>query len=249
MTASDTAYRADSLSPPCHHSRTRRYIDDATDVISSHEMTIEVKTDFDEFSAVCRRLAGQNKCQPITLFDPKTIDNDAFWIKGTTATGDIQHVQAVRHLELADMTLTQYWKLHRQKFRPVAKNIDPSRSIFDDLPVTSNITGSVAYHGEMFISEQYRGSGLVLPLARMAKATAFLRDPDYIIGFVEPKIAYCGIPLKYGYQHVHPNAISWYQPDTDDYYTDWFLWNAASDMAHLINQPVSIEHPHILRPH
>jgi len=68
--------------------------------------------------------------------------------------------------------------------------------------------GKVCYHGEIWLSREYRGRGLSALLPRLLMALAFVRwAPVYMFGLVPAKLASCGIACQYGYYHVEPEGF------------------------------------------
>lgn len=209
--------------------------------VSSAEIdgiTLELLDDFDRFRKVADGTEGRAPLTPI--FDNRVSDvssENAFWILGRNADGDVVHLQALRRDDLKGITLDEH--MRRQGPLLMSPHIPgiPGDSIFDACAYTREMSGRVCYHGEVWLSPNgpFRGRGLAVTLPRIGVTLALMRwAPDYIYGLVHPDLALKGIPARYGYVHTHPRGIRWRRSDGDGTLDECITWMTGDDMRDLV---------------
>ena len=218
------------------------YVNSIFEQVQEMGIYLSIETDFSEFVDTCRELEG--KSEPINLFSAEQANRiNAFWVKGTDASGKVVHVQAIRLIGTEGADLGQFFRAHADLFKirgAEGMGIDLSSSIFNDAPCTRHISGKLCYQGEIWLDRSVRGKKLAFMLPRFALAFAHLKwCPDYMFGFVATKMAERGLSIQYGYTGIQPGAIMWYKPDEDSYIMDWLVWTTPDDMNHMMKYPAS----------
>ena len=216
-----------------------QYISSIEQIADRHGMMIEVSSDFEAFRQI---RATQPERPPISpVFDPQVCEINAgngFWIKGTSETGELVHVQAVRLEDLTDTTLAEHLSKHRQVYAPPGVEVDLKQSRFCATPSSRIITGKVCYHGELWLKggrKGYRGHGLTAALPRLALALAHLAwTPDFMFGLVHPMAACKGLAAREGYMHLEPGGILWQRQGLQEVYDEWLVWMSHNDLQHLL---------------
>ena len=96
-----------------------QYISNIEHIAEGHGMTIEVSADFDAFRQI--RTAQQDRLPISPIFDRQVSELNAsngFWIKGSSESGELVHLQAVRLESLTDTTLAEHLRRHRDVYAP-----------------------------------------------------------------------------------------------------------------------------------
>lgn len=204
---------------------------------ASFGMTLEVSSDFEHLQKVIS--SNDDKTPLYPMFDPAASFVSAangFWVKGTNATGEVVHTQGLRMLDLDDSTLAEHLRAHRFKYVVQGDMTVPDDDLFAVSPAATRITGKVVYHGQIWLKggeNGYRGQGISALLPRFALAMALLHwSPDYIFGYVDPKLACRGVLAQYGYYHLEPER--WLTPDGTQSREQWLAWVARDDVAHMM---------------
>jgi len=162
-----------------------------------------------------------------------------FWIAGWNANGVLVHKQAVRKIELSGQTLAAYMAENYTNFLPRDFDLDRVKSSYNPGPAARRIKGSVCYHGDLWLSSDYRGTGLINVLARFALASALLRwAPDYVVGFMEQPLAFRGLAEREGYMHSEPGAMNLYRNHFGQAMEGSMVWMAREDISHLLTIPL-----------
>jgi len=219
-----------------------QYINNIEHIAERHGMTIEVSADFDAFRQI--RLAQQERLPISPIFDRQVSELNAsngFWIKGSSESGELVHLQAVRLETLKDATLAEHLYRHRDAYAPPGVEVDLERTDYAASPSSQRITGKVCYHGELWLKGGpggYRGHGLTAALPRLALALAHMAwSPDYMFGLVHPMAACKGLAAREGYMHLEPGGILWQRKDRDEVYDEWLVWMSHIDLQHLLRFP------------
>ena len=98
----------------------------------------------------------------------------------------------------------------------------------------------VCYHGDFWLREDYRSSGMSNILARFALASALLRwSPDYVIGFMPRPIAFKGLAEREGYMHCEPGTLYWRRAGTEKDFEAFMVWMGREDLNFLLTIPVA----------
>ncbi len=222
------------------------YIDSIHELARSKGVRLEVRTDFEELLEVNQSIAERTPLTPI--FDPacsRVGPSNGLWIKGTDRAGEVVHLQAARRADLAGGNLAQHFETYRHLYCSRGFGIDPDSSVFDAAPALRRITGSVVYHGEIWLRggpNGFRGCGLGTVLPRLVLALSLARwAPDFMVGFVRPAVAFKGIPIRYGYMHVQPGGILWNVPGEERPVDEWLAWLDREEVRYLMRYPPGME--------
>ena len=165
--------------------------------------------------------------------------SNGFWVFGFSPKGELIHTQAVRLLDLSDMTLGAHLDTHRHKYITPDTTPDPDLTFYSGPEALQTITGKVCYQGDFWL----RATGLGGP--RSLGATSLLSrllleimvgawNPSFVFAFVPKKLAAKGAHLRYGYSHCEPGH--WLGPDQQITDEDHLIWMGAKDMANLVGR-------------
>lgn len=217
-----------------------QFVSVISEIAKSRGIHLRIRSDFTAFQDA---LEKQCEAPPIyPMFDPACsyVDRtNGFWIEGVNDEGELVHTQAVRRLDLSHCTLAEHLDLHHQKYVVQGNAIDRHRSVYDRAPAWQGIMGRVCYHGQLWLKggkEGYRDQGLTAILPRLALALSLMEwSPDFIFGFIHPKLACKGLAAREGYAHMEPGI--WHVGDGPDADQTWLVWMSRDDVEHLIRFP------------
>lgn len=189
----------------------------------------------DDFEALVSLNSSLDRPGLTPMFHPRfsrIASGDAFWVKGETPTGEVVHLQALRYDRLAGDLATSLTDWLVPLYREAGDRPEPAEGGLSRAPVCRAITGSVAYHGELWIKAGAgRGiTGLMGILTRWGLMKAFLtwRDLEWIYGFVTKRKVLQGMPQRGGYTITEPCGLCWRQPPRDE---DRVEWIAAAPLS------------------
>lgn len=201
-------------------------------------LRVEIGDDFSKYSAY--RSQQQDRGPIYPMFDAASsyIDHtNGFWVCGFNSSGEVVHTQAVRLLDLSDISLGAHLKTHRHKYITPDTTPDPDLTFYSGPDALATITGKVCYQGDFWL----RAGGLGGP--RSQGATSLLSralleimvgswNPSFVFALVPKRLAEKGAHLRYGYNHCEPGC--WLGPDQQVTEEDYLIWMGVNDMANLV---------------
>ncbi len=213
---------------------------DALNIAQDNGISLRIGTCFSEYADI---VSMGRPHQPVGRpFDFRHNDFDptnGFWIVGRNEKGELVHSQALRLVNLEGKPLSSYLSDRFVDFPPPGIDLDYKKSRYNPGPSARRISGTVGYHGDFWLSSDYRGTGMCNILARFALASGLLRwSPDYVIGFMINPIALKGLAEREGYMHSEPGALFWHLANSDKVIETFMVWMAREDINHLQTIPL-----------
>lgn len=208
-------------------------------------MRIVVGDDFAEYRIYRSSLAGRPPIYPMFDIASSYIDSsNGFWICGFGPNDELIHTQAVRLLDLSDVSLGEHLDTHRHKYITPDTTPDPDLTYYSGPTALGTITGRVCYHGDLWLQNTglrgIRAQGVTGITIRVMFELAQLNwKPDYFFALVAQQMAEKGLFLRAGYSHCEPGQ--WIGPDEQVTDVDYMLWMSAQDLANaLARDPQSL---------
>lgn len=200
----------------------------------------------DDFAAYAQIVAQHRAHQPIgPPFDPARHflrQGNSLWILGHDKKGRLVHTQAMRQLDLAGMTLSDFFNSTFRSFPPAGVPLDMGASRYRAGPAAANIRGNVFYHGDVWLAggnAGLRGTGIASLFARFAQALCYMRfQADYVVAFMPQEIAFKGLTEREGYMHAEPGTLQWMRADCDEFINGFMVWNGQTDIEYLLEMPL-----------
>lgn len=199
-------------------------------------ITLSLETDFD-------RLSRFNKTQSDNwgpLFPAFYGAEQAFWICGTDAEGEIVTTAATRLYRLGKTPLSD--KFHDLSVMyPSGSDTRPADEMFGGLCLAADyIAGDVALHGAMWSHPRYRLKGLSDFMVRLTYALALgCWNVDYAFGLAKETLPE-PVLKRYGMRNRH-GGVTWQEP----YFPTWgnmqLVWNDRVSMIDDIDVWVSAQ--------
>lgn len=201
---------------------------------------LEIRTDFDHMLE-CSDSVDKLPLTP--MFHPEKSEIGAangFWLKGTAFDGELVHMQACRVDRLTSVTLHQHLESLHAFYADPARTAEPGETCVCQAPAACGITGTVCYHGEIWLKggkNGFRQRNLTAMTPKLVLAIALMRwFPDYIYGMIQSGIATKGVAARYGYRRFQPHGMIWTVPSTGTL-DEWLLWNDRRDLIDLVMPP------------
>ncbi|MEP0566066.1 MAG: hypothetical protein ABJC64_16765 [Paracoccaceae bacterium] len=218
--------------------------------LESAGVYLEIGGDFASYRRLRNRQTDRSQLFPMFDVASSYVDaTNAFWVCGFDQNNELVHTQAIRMLDLHNMSLAEHLREHRHKYITPDTSPDPDRTYFSELPALERISGRVCYHGEFWIKGGkggHRSQGFTALLSRIVFELALkLWSPDYVFGFVPMPLAMKGIPIRYGYSHCEFGV--WHGPEQEVTSEESLVWMSNEDIhAFLETTPRSLSDERIL---
>lgn len=216
------------------------FLPQALSILRECGVSLVTGTCFEEYANIVSKGRSQ---QPVGRpFDYKVHNSppmNGFWVAGVSETGELVHTQAIKEIDLSGAPLSEYLTLRYTDFPPAGIDIDYQKSSYKPGPSAHRIKGKICYHGDFWLSGDYRGTGLANILARYALASCQQGwAPDFIIGFMIRQVAFKGLAEREGYMHSEPGALFWHRADIDQTLEAFMVWMAREDTDFLQTIPL-----------
>ncbi|RVI63712.1 hypothetical protein [Sinorhizobium meliloti] len=215
-----------------------KYIYAADELARRSGLHLTMGDDFEEYVGITSRLSGKPATTP--NFRPDCSDlslGKAFWIIGRDPEERVAHVQAMRLDDLSDTNIAEHLESLRACFTNPNVQAGPGSSCISSAPTARKITGRVAYHGDIWLREDFRGRGLATLIGRIAFGLAWAKwSPDFIYALVAGWNIEKGIVDRYGYLHREPHGsvlrLPAHRIDDDD----WLVWLTRDELLRTLSR-------------
>ncbi len=221
-----------------------RFIANSLGMLARAGITLEVGYDFDVYQNIITAARPEHILG--LPFDPSVHQmskDNAFWIVGYNAKGEVMHTQAMRMLDLAGNSLAEHLRRSFVDFPPPGLDIDFQRSRYRPGPGAGKILGKVAYHGEFWVGatpREFRNAGLSAVLGRYAFWQALEHwNPDNIIAFMQNSVVFKGFPARHGYMHTEPGTLRWFRKEDDTPIEGFMSYMSNEDLRFILEMPLT----------
>lgn len=221
-----------------------RFVANSAEIFQHYGVQMEVGYDFEAYRDILKFARPDQALG--TPFDPdihEMTPENALWMIGRNATGEIVHTQALRMLDMSGMTVAEYFTRRFREFPPAAPGLDLARSRFRAGPQAKRMRGTVCYNGEFWIKPgdaTLRGQGLSCVLGRYAFFQAMQHwDPDHMVGFMAKPVACKGFPQRLGWMHTQPGALRWFFEGRDAPVEGFMTFMERDDLHYVLELPLN----------
>lgn len=218
----------------------RRFIVEQDAAAYAAGIQLELHTDF-EHMLECSESVDKLPLTP--MFHPEKSEigaHNGFWLKGTSFDGELVHMQACRVDDLSATTLHLHLESLHAFYADPARTAEDGETCECHAPAACGITGTVCYHGEIWLKggkNGFRRRNLTAMTPKLVLAIALTRwYPDYIYGMIQRGIATKGVAARYGYRRFQPHGMIWTVPSSGTL-DEWLLWNSRRDLIDLVMPP------------
>ncbi|RVL72543.1 hypothetical protein CN140_33450 [Sinorhizobium meliloti] len=216
----------------------------ATDELARRSgLSITMGEDFGEYVRITSKLPGKRPTYP--NFCPDCSDllpGKAFWIVGRDREGTVAHVQAMRVDDLSDTNLAEHLESLKSCFKDPGLKAGQYSSCRCYAPSARGITGIVAYRGDLWLREDFRGRGLMSFIGHIAFGLAWAKwAPDFIYSLVADWYVAKGVLGRSGYvnREQHGSVLRLDAEGIDD--DDWLLWMTRDQVLQMISSTLETE--------
>ncbi|BCG82918.1 MULTISPECIES: hypothetical protein [unclassified Mesorhizobium] len=209
-----------------------KYICAAEELGRRSGLHITMGDDFEQYVGITDRLPGKAPTYPNFRPDCSFLPpGKAFWIIGRDPEGRVAHVQAMRFDHLYNTNLAEHLRSLRACFADPKLKAVPGSSSRCHAPSAPSITGLVAYHGDIWLREDFRGRGLATFIGRIAFGLAWAKwSPDFIYALVAGWNIEKGIVDRYGYVHREPHGSILHLPAQGINDDEWLVWLTRDEL-------------------
>ncbi|MCW1413807.1 hypothetical protein OLZ32_36935 [Rhizobium sp. 1AS11] len=196
---------------------------------------------FEEYLEITTNIPGKSPTFPMFRPDCSRLEPGcAFWIIGEDQSGEVAHVQALRMDNLRTTNLAEHLESLKACYADPKSQAGSGSSCVCRASTARKITGTVAYQGDIWLRDDFRGQGLPRTFSSLAFGLAWAKwSPDFIYGLVPTWSIDKGVADLYGYLHREAHGSVLRLPDRGIEDDDWLVWLTRRELSQLIKRTVT----------
>lgn len=226
----ETEQKMSRLLDPLHLSRFLRIYDDSA---SRMGIRVTVGFDFHEYVSITNSLSAKNKTYPNFQPDVSPIQTgDGYWIIGFGKNNDVALVGAARLYRLSQTNFAEHLESLKAFYANPSRDAHPQDRCLCTAPAARRISGKVAYHGDLWVRQDFRGQGMVKIATRIMRGVTFgMWDPDFLCSLagrwsLDKKV--------YDPLHNEPGGAELHLVREDIVDNDWLFWLTGDELKELL---------------
>lgn len=193
--------------------------------------------EFQEYVSITRALPTKRSTYPTFRPDRSPIKSgEGYWIVGVDKNGDVALVEAARLYDLSRSNFAEHLESLRVFYGDPTIHAHPQDRCTCTAPSAKKITGKVAYHGDFWLREDFRGQGMPKIMAAIARGVSFaMWAPDFVCGLPESWLLDKGVLAQYGYLHHEPGGSTLQLVEENIADDDLLAWLTGEELRTLVD--------------
>ncbi|NYG45309.1 hypothetical protein GGD67_002767 [Bradyrhizobium sp. IAR9] len=193
---------------------------------------LSLGADFHEYISITQATPTKGPTYPNFRPDRSPIRSDeGFWMAGVDKNNKVAVLQAVRLYDLSRSNFAEHLESLKAFYADPAKHAHRRDVCSCVAPSARTMSGKVAYHGDGWVRQDYRGKGVSRIMAAIAFGVSFaMWAPDFICGLVARWIIDKGVISQYGYLHHERGGSILRLVEEEIIDDDWLIWLTGDDL-------------------
>ncbi|MCP3392225.1 hypothetical protein NLM27_25975 [Bradyrhizobium sp. CCGB12] len=225
---------------PLQVSRFLRVYDDAA---VSKGIQLSIGFNFHEYVSITRDLPTKKPTYPNFRPDRSPIKSgEGYWMIGRDQDNEVALVEAARLYDLSNGNFAEHLESLKAFYADPAVHAHPMDRCTCVAPSAKQITGKVAYHGDFWLREDFRGKGLPKIMAATLRGVSFaMWAPTFVVGLAERWLLDKGVLAQYGHAHHEPGGSLLQLVEEDILDDDLLVWLTGDELKSLVDRPDEAE--------
>ncbi|MET4236371.1 hypothetical protein ABIA85_009686 [Bradyrhizobium sp. LA6.10] len=193
---------------------------------------LSIGFDFREYVSITRVTPTKGRTYPNFRPDRSPIrSGEGYWIIGFDNNKEVALTDAARLYDLSRSNLAEHLEsLSAFYANPSAHAHSQDRCICN-APSAKQITGKVAYHGDLWVRKDFRGQGLAKIAAGVAHGLSFaMWTPDFLCSLVGGFSLEKGLVAQYEMVHHEPGGSILQLVEENIIDDDWLIWLTGQEL-------------------
>lgn len=199
--------------------------------LTRHNLEIRYSTDFRKLKKTVKKLRGKSLSAQADLAHFDFTGATGFWLGVYDEKNKCVCIQAARIDQLQDECLADHWENQQPRIYnggKLGKN---------HAPAAYKIGGCVAYHGDLWVDDEYRSNGISIHACRYGYFTALMKfNFDYIYAFMSQKLCDRGLHRAFGCSTAEDYGTDWEIPPKGIDPSDCLVYTSADNLYHLAHK-------------
>ncbi|MHC6157491.1 hypothetical protein ACVSQB_37705 [Bradyrhizobium elkanii] len=195
--------------------------------------------DFHEYISITRSTPTKGPTYPNFRPDRSPIrPGEGFWMVGVDKNNEVAVLQAVRLYDLSCSNFAEHLESLKAFYADPTKHAHPEDACTCAAPSAKKMSGRVAYHGDAWVREDFRGSGMPRIMTGIAFGVSFaMWAPDFMCALVAHWSIDKGVVLQYGYTHQERAGAILRLVEEKIVDDDWVIWLTGEELRSRVVRP------------
>lgn len=190
--------------------------------------------DFHEYVSITGSIPTKGRTYPVFRPDRSPIKSgEGYWFVGVDKSNEIVVVEAARLYDLSNTNLAEHLESLKFFYADPSKHAHPDDRCISRAPSARQITGRVAYHGDLWVRRDFRGRGMPAIMAGMMRGVSLaMWAPDFTCALagqwsVDKRV--------YDTSRCEPDGSILRLAGEDIVDEDWLFWKTSEDLMSLVS--------------
>ncbi|KRQ93593.1 hypothetical protein [Bradyrhizobium valentinum] len=203
------------------------------DVLAEKGVKLLIGFDFDEYAWITRTTPTKEPIEPNFRPDLSPINpGEGYWIMGVDKENAVAILAAQRLYDLSGSNLAEHFQSLKAFYADPAVHANRYDRCTCRAPSAKTITGKVAYHGDYWIREDFRGQGMSAIIARVTHGLSFaMWAPEFLCALVERWALDKGLVAQYACAHHEADVSILVEVEAEIVdYEYWLIWRTGEEL-------------------
>lgn len=195
---------------------------------------LSIGFDFHEYVSVTGIIPTKRRTYPVFRPDRSPIKSgEGYWFVGVDKDNEIVVVEAARLYDLSNTNLAEHLESLRFFYADPSEHAHPDDRCICRAPSARQITGKVAYHGDLWVRSDFRGQGMPEIMTGMTRGVSLaMWAPDFTCAFagqwsVDKRV--------YDTSRCEPDGSILRLAEEGIVDEDWLFWKTREDLMTLVS--------------
>lgn len=211
-----------------------RYLRVYDDAAAEKGIRLSIGFDFHEYVSITRATPTKRPTQPVFRPDRSPIKlHEGYWIIGFDKKNEVVYLEAARLLDLQHSNLGEHLQSLKVFYGEPEKHAHPQDYCICTAPSAKNITGKVAYHGDLWVRSDFRGQGILKSAGGISSGiTLAMWNPHFL----------CWLGRRwtldkrvYNPPHCEPGGAKIRLVDENIAEDNWLMWMTRDELEHIVD--------------
>ncbi|MGY4183036.1 hypothetical protein ACVIHH_008327 [Bradyrhizobium sp. USDA 4518] len=193
---------------------------------------LSIGFDFHEYVSITRATTAKRPTYPNFRPDRSPIrSGEGYWIIGVDKNKEVTLTDAARLYNLTNSNFAEHLESLKAFYANPIVHAHPQDRCTCTAPSARNISGKVAYHGDLWIRRDFRGQGLAKITAGIAHGVSFaMWAPDFLCSLVARFSLDKGLVAQYEMLHHEPGGSILQLVEENIVDDDWLIWLTGAEL-------------------
>lgn len=193
---------------------------------------LSIGFDFHEYVSITKGAPTKGRTYPNFRPDRSPIKlGEGYWIIGVDQNNEVALTDAARLYDLSHSNLAEHLQSLKAFYADPMVHAHPQDRCICKAPSAKKISGSVAYHGDLWVRRDFRGQGLAKITAGIAHGVSFaMWAPDFLCSLVGRFSLEKGLVTQYEMLHNEPGGSILQLVEENIVDDDWLIWLTGREL-------------------